>query len=90
MCREIEIPVPNPINAGWMAGHAEEEGGYWCEGKRKGRVVGGIMARPTANDSPGRSARPPGAPALSRGNVKRRFLQYNYCIRKVTQRFYMK
>lgn len=31
-----------------MAGHVEEEGGCW--GVRKGRAVGGLMARPTAND----------------------------------------
>lgn len=38
----MEIPVPNPINAGWMVGYAKEEGGYWYEGKRKGRRgVGG-------------------------------------------------
>lgn len=63
VCREMEIPVPNPINAGWMAGHAEEEGGYWYEGRKKGRGGGewaGIIA--TANDSPGQSVRPPGAP----------------------------
>lgn len=36
MCREMEIPAPNPINAGWMAGHAKEEGGYWNEGKEEG------------------------------------------------------
>lgn len=93
VCHEMEIPVPNPINAGWMAGHAEEEGGYWCEGKRKGRVVGGIMVQHTANDSPGRSARPPGAPALSSGNVKKCFLKWllyiNYCIRNVTEWFYV-
>lgn len=60
VCHEMEIPVPNPINAGWMAGHAEEEGGYWYEGKRKGREVGGDNGR--ANDSPEQSAHPPGAP----------------------------
>lgn len=56
MCREMEIPVPNPINAGWMAGHAEEEGGYWYEGKRKGRRrVGGDNGAAQANDSAGQS-----------------------------------
>lgn len=28
VCRERGIPAPNPINAGWMAGPAEGEGGY--------------------------------------------------------------
>lgn len=37
MCRETGIPVPNPINAGWVAGPAEGEGGYGR--KRKGRAV---------------------------------------------------
>lgn len=58
----MEIPVPNPINAGWMAGHTEEEGGYWYEGKRRRGEWVGIMVQPTANDSPGQSARLPGAP----------------------------
>lgn len=34
------IPVPNPINAEWMAGHGEEKGEYRYVGKRKGRAVG--------------------------------------------------
>lgn len=39
VCRERGIPTPNPIIAGWMAGHAEGEGGYTV-GKRKGWATG--------------------------------------------------
>lgn len=50
---------------GMLRKRGEEEGGYWYEGRKKGKGGGewaGIMAQPTANDSPGQSVRPPGAP----------------------------
>lgn len=36
MCREKGIPVPNPINAGRMAGPAEGEGGGYREEEEEG------------------------------------------------------
>lgn len=59
VCREMEIPVPNPINAGWMAGYAEEEDIGMKGRGRGGGEWAGIMVQPTANDSPGQSIRPP-------------------------------
>lgn len=63
---ERGIPAPNPINAGWMAGPAEGEGGYRGRGRRRRRRAGGRDAGPTHSQwhSPGQHARlqPPGAP----------------------------
>lgn len=64
VCGERGIPAPNPINAGWMAGPAEGEGGY--RGRGRGGRAGGRDAGPTHSQwhSPGQHARlqPPGAP----------------------------
>lgn len=53
VCHETEIPVPKPINIGWMAGYADKEERYWYERrkKRKGREEWAWrLAQPTAND----------------------------------------
>lgn len=44
VCRERGILAPNPINAGWMAGPAEGEGGYR---RKEGEGHGaGILVQP--------------------------------------------